>query len=117
MKITEEMVKEIILEVLQQMQKTGASTAQAPSQAGPLDISETGDAKTGTDKNEVVVGLPPAFGSIMTQTITNIPHKDVLREIMAGIEEEGLKVKARILEKDFEFLNKRERALEQQVFK
>jgi propanediol dehydratase medium subunit len=29
----------------------------------------------------------------MTQTIINIPHKDVLREILAGIEEEGLKAR------------------------
>jgi propanediol dehydratase medium subunit len=27
----------------------------------------------------------------MTKTIINIPHTDVLREVMAGIEEEGLK--------------------------
>jgi dehydratase medium subunit len=93
MKITEKMVKEVILEVLQQMQKTGASPAPVASQPVPLEISEIGDAQTGADKNEVVVGLPPAFGTVMTQTITNIPHQDVLREIMAGIEEEGLKVR------------------------
>jgi hypothetical protein len=33
------------------------------------------------------------------------------------VEEESLKLKSRILEKDFEFLGKRERALEDQVFK
>ena len=92
MKITEEMVKEVILEVLQQMQKTGESPAAAV-QAGPLEFSESGDAQTGTDKNEVVVGLPPAFGAAMTQTITRIPHKTVLKEIMAGIEEEGLRAR------------------------
>jgi hypothetical protein len=33
------------------------------------------------------------------------------------IEEENLKIKARILEKDFEFLGQRERALEDQILK
>ena len=59
----------------------------------PLNFSEIGEAKPGTDKNEVVVGLPPAFGTVMTKTIIDIPHKDVLKEIMAGIEEEGMKAR------------------------
>jgi propanediol dehydratase large subunit len=59
----------------------------------PLNFSEIGEAKPGTDKNEVVVGLPPAFGTVMTKTIIDIPHKEVLREIMAGIEEEGIKAR------------------------
>jgi hypothetical protein len=57
----------------------------------PLNFKEIGEAKPGTDKNEVVVAFPPAFGTFMTKTIIDIPHKDVLKEIMAGIEEEGIK--------------------------
>ena len=41
----------------------------------------------------MVVGLPPAFGKAMTKTIINIPHSEVLKEVMAGIEEEGLKAR------------------------
>lgn len=93
MNISEEMVKEIILEVLQQMQGNQQSTVAQQEVAAPLDIKEIGDAAAGKDRNEVVIGIPPAFGSAMTQTIIHIPHHDVLKEIMAGIEEEGLKAR------------------------
>jgi len=89
MNISEEVVKEIILEVLQQMQ--GEKKAVSAEAASPLNFKELGPAARGTDRNEVVIGLPPAFGTAMTQTIIKIPHRDVLREVMAGIEEEGLK--------------------------
>ena len=41
----------------------------------------------------MVIAVPPAFGTVMTKTIIDIPHQQVLREIMAGIEEEGLKAR------------------------
>jgi hypothetical protein len=64
-----------------------------------VEFKEVGEAKPGTDKNEVVIGLPPAFGSAMTKTIIDIPHTEVLKEIMAGIEEEGLKSRLVIVNK------------------
>jgi len=92
MNISEEMVKEIIAEVLQEMQGGGIpATTQVKEQASALQFRELGDAKPGTNRNEVVIGIPPAFGSAMTQTIINIPHREVLKEVMAGIEEEGIK--------------------------
>ncbi|MCF8077758.1 MAG: propanediol/glycerol family dehydratase medium subunit [Desulfobacterales bacterium] len=93
MNISEEMVKKIIIEVLQQMQGKQQSTAARAEMAAPLNIKEIGNATAGKDRNEVVIGIPPAFGSAMTQTIINIPHHQVLKEIMAGIEEEGLKAR------------------------
>jgi len=92
MNITEEMVKEIILEVLREMGESGSVTAYKED-ATPLTFKELGTAKSGVDKNEVVVALPPAFGSVMSKTIIDIPHRQVLREVMAGIEEEGLKAR------------------------
>jgi propanediol dehydratase medium subunit len=89
MNISEAMVKQVILEVLQQMQTNG-KTVRLDVQVAPLSFNELGTAKPGTDRNEVVVGLPPAFGKAMTKTIINIPHTEVLKEVMAGIEEEGL---------------------------
>ena len=93
MKITEDMVKDIILEVLKEMQEAGGKSGQKPPSASSLRFQERGDAQSGIDKKEVVIGFPPAFGTTMTQTITNIPHGSVLKEIMAGIEEEGLKAR------------------------
>jgi propanediol dehydratase medium subunit len=61
-----------------------------------MELREIGLAKTGTSTNEVVIALAPAFGDkLKKQTITGIPHAAVLRELMAGIEEEG--VKARVV--------------------
>lgn len=93
MNISEEMVKEIILEVLQQMQKEGGTPTRQEERVAPLSFREIGAAKPGTDRNEVVIGVPPAFGTAMTKTIINIPHGEVLREVTAGIEEEGLKTR------------------------
>ena len=93
MNISEEMVKEIILEVLQQMQREGGTPARQEEHVPPLSFREIGTAKPGTDRNEVVIGVPPAFGTAMTKTIIDIPHGEVLKEVMAGIEEEGLKAR------------------------
>lgn len=40
-----------------------------------------------------MIAVGPAFAEIMTQTIVKLSHKDVLRQIIAGIEEEGLKAR------------------------
>lgn len=69
---------------------TPASVVANHIPAGPLTMSEHGDAQRGTNPKEVVIGLAPAFGHAQTETIIQIPHDQVLREICAGIEEEGL---------------------------
>jgi propanediol dehydratase medium subunit len=58
-------------------------------------IEEIGEAVKGTNKKEVVLGLGPAFGTVLVETIIGLSHPDVLREILRGIEEEG--VKARVV--------------------
>ena len=93
MNISQDKIKEIILEVLREMQRDETKTDDRPSVASKLQFKDIGAAKSGTNRNEVVVGITPAFGTFMTQTIIDIPHSDVLKEIMAGIEEEGLKAR------------------------
>jgi len=93
MNITEDIVREIILEVLREME-AGEQPAGSFKEGGtPLAIKEIGVARTGVAKNEVVIAVPPAFGTVMNKTIVGIPHQQVLREIIAGIEEEGLKAR------------------------
>jgi propanediol dehydratase medium subunit len=75
------------------MQKEGRSTAVQEQDAPPLQFREVGTAKPGTNRNEVVVGISPAFGIAMNKTIIDIPLKSVLKEVLAGIEEEGLKAR------------------------
>ncbi|MBK1624068.1 propanediol/glycerol family dehydratase medium subunit [Afifella marina] len=99
--ITEAAVRDAVREVLAQMQlaenkgaKSTPVSAFAPvdNSAAKMTLREVGPAKQGTEPNEVVVALAPAFGDkLKEQTITGIPHAKVLREILAGIEEEGCK--------------------------
>lgn len=98
MEITEAMVREVVTEIVKQMAVSGQiavpNAAVVAETAGELVLTEIGEAKLGTAPNEVVIGLAPAFGDQLSRrTITEIPHAAVLREIMAGIEEQGLKVR------------------------
>lgn len=94
--ITEDMVREVVKEILAQMAVNGgeakpAFTAQAVE---GMEMRELGPAKQGTSPSEVVIALAPAFGDKLGRhTITGIPHAAVLREVMAGVEEEGIKAR------------------------
>lgn len=76
------------------------NSQQAPMENEAFDISEIGQrkgsvieiglAKEAVDVREVGIGIGPAYGLYMNHTITNLDHKQVLKEIMAGIEEEGM---------------------------
>ena len=100
-------LKQIIAQVVQEMAtEDQAATAPAPSTpspasggtatmtataAGKLTLAETGPAERGSDPKEVVVAVSPAFSTLIHETIIGLPHAAVLKEIAAGIEEEGLK--------------------------
>lgn len=99
--ITEAMVRDVVKEILAQVAANGATNgatngaaakAYAPAgDAKELTLREVGEAKKGTSPKEVVIALAPAFGDkLKKRTITGIPHAAVLRELMAGIEEEGM---------------------------
>lgn len=101
MQITEAMVRDVVGEILKQMAAAGelpAATAIPAAAVGPasdeMSLQAIGEAKPGSSPNEVVIGLAPAFGDqLKRRTITGIPHAAVLRELMAGIEEQGIKVR------------------------
>ena len=93
MDISKDLVKEIILEVLRQSEGEQAPAGGAGAEVPPLRFRDVGPAERGTNRHEVVIGVSPAFGTAMTKTIIGIPHADVLHEVMAGIEEEGLKAR------------------------
>lgn len=96
MEVNETLIREVIAEVIKNMeQEKTARTATAPpkSQFVTLDeinFKEVGVASSGTRSDEVVIAIGPAFGNEQTETIEHIPHTDVIRELIAGIEEEGL---------------------------
>lgn len=97
MTFDEKTLRSVIEEVLKEM--GGADAAPTPAAAptstvpaaGKLTITENGEANKGTTSDEVVIGLAPAFGTKQVKTIIDLPHDKVLREIIAGIEEEGMK--------------------------
>ncbi len=93
MKFNEQQIRTIIEDVLKEFQ----SNEYKPNVSAPvlanvegLELTEIGDAKKGTNVKEVVIGVAPAFGVYQTKTIVKIPHAKVLKEMIAGIEEEGM---------------------------
>jgi propanediol dehydratase medium subunit len=93
MDISKDLVREIILEILRQTDGSAGGTSGDGAEVPPLRFRDIGPAERGTNRHEVVIGVSPAFGSSMTKTIIGIPHGEVLHEVMAGIEEEGLKAR------------------------
>ncbi|BCI53168.1 propanediol utilization protein [Mycolicibacterium litorale] len=53
-----------------------------------LALTEIGPAERGTRSDEVVVAVSPAFADFFTKTIVDLPHAEVIRQILAGIEEQ-----------------------------
>ena len=64
-----------------------------PSEAMRMQLEDIGVAAVGVDLKEVVIGLGPAFGTALKETITGLPHYEVLKEMILGIEEEGIKAR------------------------
>lgn len=95
MSIDQSTLKQIIEQVVREMavEAAGAPTSPsgpAESLAGRITLTEIGPAQRGTDPKEVVIALSPAFSSQIFSTIIGLPHGEVLKQICAGIEEQGL---------------------------
>ena len=60
-----------------------------------ISFNEIGPAERGKRPDEVVIAISPAFASLFSQTIIGLPHAEVVRQILAGIEEQ--EVSARII--------------------
>lgn len=90
MQINEQVIREIALQIIKEIQGSSVMQPSADSRS-PLGFRETGEAQASQKRDEVVIAIGPAFGIKQVKTIVNLAHGDVLREIMAGIEEEGLK--------------------------
>lgn len=69
------------------------ATPDAPGRT--VSLRELGPAGRGTREDEVVVAVSPAFAGHFSRTIVDVPHAEVLRQLLAGIEEQG--VTARVI--------------------
>ena len=86
-------LRSVIEEVMKEMNVEAAPAAPVSPVAvtSKLSLTEGGDAAKGVAADEVVIGLAPAFAYKQHKTMIDLPHDKVLREIIAGIEEEGMK--------------------------
>jgi propanediol dehydratase large subunit len=57
---------------------------------GCIDLGEIGPARARVRPDEIVVGLSPAFGVEIWTALNGMTVAEVLRQVLAGIEEEGL---------------------------
>ena len=59
----------------------------------PVTLLNRASAQSGTEPGEVVLALGAAFGLALDRTLAGIDHGLVVREVLAGIEEEGAPVR------------------------
>jgi len=64
--------------------------AEQARAAGCLRLSELGPARVRVRPDEVVVGLSPAFAEELWAALSGMTVAEVLRQVLAGIEEEGV---------------------------
>ena len=98
--MNEELVKQITEAVIRQLNERSepvTPTSEVPSMAGRDRINEKKTsyasykkAVKGTDPKEVVIGVGAAFQREIKKTICGIPLDDVLKNVKAGVEEEGM---------------------------
>mgnify|MGYP001807603881 CR=1 FL=1 len=65
-----------------------SATILAAKEDRCLSFKEGAIAERGKRSDEVVVAISPAFADYFTKTIVNLPHAEVIRQILAGIEEQ-----------------------------
>ena len=102
MQMNEDFIKQIVNAVVAQIEQLddctkGQNVTDIPSLAGrerinqkKTDYSSYPRAKKGTDPKEIVIGVGAAFQREIQKTICDIPLEEVLRNVKAGIEEEGM---------------------------
>lgn len=116
MKIDEKLISEItrlVVEKITALEKESKGAFEQKNTVKQEIISGTGfadkgKAAVGHDIKEVVVGIGPCFGKYINRTLSGLIHGDIMREVMAGIEEEGMKARiVRVLKtSDVAFIGK-----------
>lgn len=89
MEIDESLVKEITRLVLEKIREGSVKSDEKVIRN--TGFSDIGTALEGFEAKEVIIGIGPSFGKYVNSTLSGLRHIDVIKEIMAGIEEEGMK--------------------------
>ncbi len=84
-----------VKKVLAEMASQTENTVAADENFGPVGyrkglVTEVGEWQGAKDAKEVGIAIGPAYGLYMKETICGLGHIEVIKEIMAGIEEEGM---------------------------
>lgn len=74
---------------IRQQRSVADLLAEQARAAGHLVLEEAGPAGAGADPREVVVGISPALGRDLWLTLSGLPVGEALRQVLAGIGEEG----------------------------
>lgn len=87
---SEDLIEEVVNEVLKRLQNRTKAPSLPAAKNTSMDFEEIGEARMGSKGDEVVIGISPAYGKKFNQNIIGIPLSEIIREILAGITEEGL---------------------------
>jgi propanediol dehydratase large subunit len=74
---------------IRQARTTSELTADQAEHQGHLIVTDTDVASQGSDPREVCIGLSPAWGRSVWLTLCGLTIGEVLRQLSAGLEEEG----------------------------
>lgn len=98
MELNEQLIQAITKAVVEQLQgnqpqphNSEGETLAGKTRMRPMHSYEGAEkASQGTDPKEIVIGVGAAFQTEIRATICGIPLEEVLRNVQAGIEEEGM---------------------------
>ena len=98
MELNEQLIQAITKAVVEQLQgnqpqphNSEGETLAGKTRMRPMHSYEGAEkAPQGTDPKEIVIGVGAAFHTEIRATICGIPLEEVLRNVQAGIEEEGM---------------------------
>lgn len=97
MKIEDNLIADIVKQVVSQLSQNNLESqtnlnrmSVNSSRGSEMVLEESGKAAKGHNPKEVGIGIGPAYGKTIGHTINGLDLMDVLKEMMAGIEEEGM---------------------------
>lgn len=90
MKIEENLIQDIVKQVMMQMNTTQGVAQASKNYTGTISLQDGEVAVKGHNPKEVGIGIGPAYKKTIHKTINGLDLLEVLREMMAGIEEEGM---------------------------
>ncbi|GKX28173.1 propanediol dehydratase medium subunit [Vallitalea longa] len=90
MEVTNELIEQITKLVVKELSNKRIVDKEDSKDIHSSIFEHIQKSNRGMNRKEVVIGVGPAFGSVIKNTINNLEHEKVIKEIMAGVEEEGM---------------------------